>query len=350
MSRERHVITGSPMILSFANNGVRSSGDILVSGVPTSPFYQYSTSIVDQANFNAYADLAVANTGLLSTSAAISLDGLFVGYSTYYDYVGILPHFEQPTDLANPNVGSLNPFNPSSMFGTGVKNTGILDSGVFNTGVWISGGHSITSALIYDAYASTGSIDKNVHPISNHFDADFYIRKKTELNNIRSIAHRLPMVGAGWGYDINGSPVPASGDDLHPNALWDSRIWKVGPIDLRWDDSRKVWTAGGSGGGNRIRFVVEEVYCPDGYDITELYVRVRYTYYDGGCTKVPPGVDGYDGLIDVYDSCVLSYYVAEDLIGREGSATYFYPKSESDYDTCVPRWIVDSICGEPTCA
>ena len=27
--------------------------------------------------------------------------------------------------------------------------------------------------------------------------------------------------------------------------------WKAGPVDLRWDDVRKVWVAGGSGGGGR---------------------------------------------------------------------------------------------------
>jgi len=175
----------------------------------------------------------------------------------------------------------------------------------------------------------------------------------TSFSTYRGLGLRLPAVGVGWGYDIDGLPVPANPDN--PDEFMDGHRykmseWKAGPIDLRWDESRGVWTATGSGGGNRIRFVIEEVYCPDGYDITELYVRVRYTYYDGGCGKTPPGVDGYDGLIDVYDSCVLSYYVAEDLIGREGSATYFYPKSESAYDTCTPRWIVDSICGEPTCA
>ena len=91
----------------------------------------------------------------------------------------------------------------------------------------------------------------------------------------RAIALRGPLVLAGWGYDIDNHPVPNSasnyeewdgratpgrcgqGDDGTPE--WDKNhgptrkfadgwlrkphTWKVGPVDLRWDYRRKVWTA-----------------------------------------------------------------------------------------------------------
>ena len=114
-------------------------------------------------------------------------------------------------------------------------------------------------------------------------------------NNHRFLALRGPLVLAGWGFDVDGFPVPnASGepqslDDngypkriqnkqdqdggfqnypgtiLGKNQTWDSEkgewsapvketefykgwglrpdTWPVGPVDLRWDENRKVWTA-----------------------------------------------------------------------------------------------------------
>jgi len=120
--------------------------------------------------------------------------------------------------------------------------------------------------------------------------------KKVEYfqNNHRFLALRGPLVMAGWGFDTDGFPVPnASGEPkslndngyplrikdlkdqtggyenyqgtiLGKNQTWDAAkgqwtepvkennfykgwglrpdMWPVGPIDLRWDASRKVWT------------------------------------------------------------------------------------------------------------
>jgi hypothetical protein len=114
-------------------------------------------------------------------------------------------------------------------------------------------------------------------------------------NNHRFLALRGPLVMAGWGYDVDGMPVPnASGEPkelnaggypkrirdkkdqtggfqdyagtiLGKNQTWDNDkeewtdpikesefykgwglrpdSWPVGPVDLRWDENRKVWTA-----------------------------------------------------------------------------------------------------------
>lgn len=272
-----------------------------------------SCTVVIQPTYNAGAQIYTDNDSV----ASMSIDGMFRPFSTSSSIY--MPSFTIPVETGLPGTSiDLNPFHRDMDIKYITQGTGIPDWGL-NT----------------------------IQP-DNSGEISF-----SEFPDYRGIGLRLPAIGVGWGYDVDGLPVPADPDN--PDEFMDGHRykmseWKAGPIDLRWDESRGVWTATGGGGGNRIRFVVEEVYCPDGYDITELYVRVRYTYYDGGCNKTPPGVNDYDGLIDVYDSCVLSYYVAEDLIGREGSATYFYPKTESDYDTCTPRWIVDSICGEPTCA
>ena len=61
------------------------------------------------------------------------------------------------------------------------------------------------------------------------------------------------MIGVGWGRDINGDPVPANPEksgEYHPDFRTNTSLWKAGPVDLRWDDDRGVWTGtGGSGGG-----------------------------------------------------------------------------------------------------
>lgn len=114
-------------------------------------------------------------------------------------------------------------------------------------------------------------------------------------NNHRFLALRGPLVMAGWGFDTDGFPVPnASGEPkslnangyplrirnlkdqtggyenypgtiLGKNQTWDAEkgewtapikennfykgwglrpdMWPVGPVDLRWDPTRKVWTA-----------------------------------------------------------------------------------------------------------
>jgi hypothetical protein len=71
----------------------------------------------------------------------------------------------------------------------------------------------------------------------------------------RTLGLRGPLVVVGWGYDTNDKPVPA--DPANSNAFLKNHRkrqdkWKAGPVDLRWDDERKVWAAGGGGGSSDI--------------------------------------------------------------------------------------------------
>ena len=73
------------------------------------------------------------------------------------------------------------------------------------------------------------------------------------------IASKGPMLMHGWGYDIDGKPIPneadtesaASGGVFEAAGLKDRFLthylrkphtWPVGPIDLRFDRARGVWT------------------------------------------------------------------------------------------------------------
>lgn len=151
------------------------------------------------------------------------------------------------------------------------------------------------------------------------------------LLNHRFFGLRGPLMMHGWGYDTEGYPVPNAADEpqeidaqgrpkrfiLTPdgendytsdgafvpteNQLlgdilgkgykkeggkwvkkkskyfylnWAERpdLWPVGPIDLRWDENRRVWVGGGSGGGSVYKMVYvtleEDLVKEDGFDET----------------------------------------------------------------------------------
>jgi len=80
---------------------------------------------------------------------------------------------------------------------------------------------------------------------------DIEVDKYQDGDNIRGAALRGPLLMAGWGYDLKGYPVP-NDDPAKPNNkflkhwLHKPKDWKVGPVDLRWDEDRGVWSAAGA--------------------------------------------------------------------------------------------------------
>ena len=86
---------------------------------------------------------------------------------------------------------------------------------------------------------------------------DEYIRQ--QYHNFRVPSLRGPLVLQGWGYDTSGKPIPNSADSKDNthlgqfkknqltdrflnNWLQDPKTWPVGPVDLRFDRERGVWT------------------------------------------------------------------------------------------------------------
>lgn len=358
---ERDLIKGTQFIISTKVDNVRSTGDVLSSTGTTYSFARFDTAIVDAEYFEKYTQLisASGNRDMLQKVGAISLDGLYVPYSTSPDYSGLLPHFERPTSTGNGviNVDTLNPFNPSHMFGTGVLNSGLSDTGSYNSSVWSSGGHTITAALVNSPYSTDASMEAKVHPVSSFFDADFYYRKKTELRDIRAVAHRAPLILSGPGYDTNGNPVPTGESGImHPQAYSDPSLWKTGPLDARWDDSKKVWVATGGGGGEFISFVVDNV--SDGIGETSAgcnYVLATVTDIGHQTTAASIGDTG----VKIFDEdfCYFNLPIPV-LIGIKGKAIA-YRNTYSSYEipasgtgVCITqdvinssyRWVVTGLC------
>jgi len=180
--------SSSPIITS---ESIHVSGDIYKANTVITPSYyiaQYLGSGYEQKSVG-------------------SLDTLFRPFSTDPDATGI-PHFNSYDGTDTINASSLNPYQSGNDF--------LLVSKNFPTK------------------------DQHMH------DADGFAR---------GVGFRMPMIGVGWGYDKQGNPVPNSGDieeDGDKTVFVEDHmkrmdLWKTGPIDMRWDGVKKVWSASGGG-------------------------------------------------------------------------------------------------------
>ena len=258
---------------SNSNNTQRNSAaDNLNSALMASVYKEYRNSSVvdpeDYVNFlvnktvggftnpELVADIIeeITSPAVRNNKSASSFDSIYSPYSTYFDYSGLLPKFEQPTSLGVPNSLTLNPFNPNNSLSLYYAPTGSLLYSLSSaeTGAptpaelalqgvasgWLQNGHNISWAT-----HSTGQY------YSLGFDENYTYTTGTsvEVENIRAVGFRAPMVLSGWGFDTNGNPVPVDANDssaFASGAFSNPALWKTGPVDLRWDDARKVWTGG----------------------------------------------------------------------------------------------------------
>jgi hypothetical protein len=97
-------------------------------------------------------------------------------------------------------------------------------------------GHDIDYVVRDSGFPS----DLAILPTNDYSQYDWY----------RAVGFKLPMVLVGWGYDIDGRPVPnakvdASGRGMtqyfEDDWLRKPQNWKAGPLDVRWDQERGVW-------------------------------------------------------------------------------------------------------------
>lgn len=132
---------------------------------------------------------------------------------------------------------------------------------------------SVEISKKYNEHFCTGNFYQfNVSPTSFDLDPYFFF-KKTDFSlvvrsgntkdinlkkdplasgnsySVQTMVAKGPIYLSGWGYDICGLPVPAnqnpeSGRYFASGAAINRPNWKTGPIDLRWDDDRKVWVGG----------------------------------------------------------------------------------------------------------
>ena len=111
------------------------------------------------------------------------------------------------------------------------------------------------SGYIYDRYMtpSGDSIGSVISDTQTNDDIDRY----RDISNIRTLGLRLPAVGVGWGFTLDGTPWPSGGvvngrrmfkNNLSNGYDLDPSDYVAAPIDIRYDQTRNVWSAFGTAG------------------------------------------------------------------------------------------------------
>lgn len=174
--------------------------------------------------------------------AGMSMDGMFRPFTTNPVASSIgMPYYETVGSGASfPTAEDLNPFRSGMDFSIVLRDSGLPSD----------------LTLMNDPY----------------FGSDY-----------RGMALRGPLVIAGWGYDTEGKPVPnESGkagqtktDNFEDGYLANMNSWKVGPVDLPWDDERKCWVGGGGTKAKVVQLVSDESgNFPNGYNSAYHAVEV----------------------------------------------------------------------------
>lgn len=198
--------------------------------------------------------------------------------------------------------------NYQNSFGLNVK--GILKP--FTTDIEVSGYPSYEEPVV----SGYGSADaKGLNPYGKNTIGEGLLwgednvdvnRGIPDGNTVRSLGIKNPMTFVGWGYDTFGFPAPNYSQNWNTSGYYSETKpatgfvnilgemipsgadtsfydWLSGPLDLRWDNIRKVWT-GNHGGvqAGRIKAVTisGDTYDPEGYYYAEA-VTYDAEIYDG---------------------------------------------------------------------
>jgi hypothetical protein len=66
-----------------------------------------------------------------------------------------------------------------------------------------------------------------------------------DIGQFRTMGLKGPILLSGFGYDLCDQPVPGDGNGEFDKEVAQNRtLYKSGPVDLKWDDERKVWAGG----------------------------------------------------------------------------------------------------------
>lgn len=268
---------------------------------------------------------------------SVSLDAIFSPYTTESGHQS-LPYWENPdSGAAIPTNVELNPFFPLGVGGSGALT-------YYESGSNIAAFNSLSAV-------GDGS-QEDMSPYAQIHDYG------TVGSFARGVGLRSPVVITGPGYGMDGNPVPpdtgtiyydssgnpaATGDPTRfsPDAFTNPNKWKSGPVDLRWDDSRKVWSAAGKEGVKHIGFRIDSI--SDG----ATSALCSYDTWDDGYSEsdVPgdlntiAGITPPLGVVEVHDAngCFFDE-PADELFDRRGYAHYVKPRNGT------ARWEVTSLC------
>lgn len=266
--------------------------------------------------------------------SAVSLDAIFCPYNNITDGARAgpyMPFWTLPSgsvSTSTPSSTTLNPFNPFNQL------SGINPKGhTVSNDPWSSGGHNITMALNYNPLDSGvngngGYVGVNGpypsgsgSPVDLNFEKDHWARSTVEVSGIRGVGLKAPMVLTGWGYDTDGNPVPGKSGDktqFHPQASWNMNLWKSGPVDLRWDNERGVWTGGGGNTTKMYLVKMTNLYTPPSFsfEVDRSNSRDQYT------RNAPKIARAFSSTGNIYDPEYVAYQNNSSNIGYYEQLNY----------------------------
>jgi len=255
-----------------------------------------------------------------NSGCMMSLDGLFRPVQNRQSTISGIPVANDPGSPTSPFQPKLSesPAGPLSAYTGLIINSSYLNF-LTNPGSDLSQrasghpGHDIE----FVARSTTGDIQTNNFGYMGLFDTG----TTSYTSDYRYMALRGPLVIHGWGYDIMGKPIPNSNetgifsgwdglqsptsgnhvsglhrkdynlltDQFHSGWLQDSTTWPVGPVDLRFDRRRGVWTI-----PNDFRLYLVDLYTPiSGIgDTGNGLVLNADDVYDGSGGFVSTGIGG----------------------------------------------------------
>lgn len=220
----------TPQTPGKSSNVITGSAKVLTSGARTYTVVEVQSSDLEDSKIELSAGTSYV--------AMVGMEGLFRPVAIGPSAVGGgLPRLKNSGEVSGNAItaANLNPFlHPSEVSALGLSNV-----------TTNFGGHD----MIYGARGMdvVGTPHTSGYKMYDGPYPDY------TANVYRAMALRGPLLIAGWGYSTAGYPVPnESGDNGTSTKFVDDYLrrydlWKVGPLDARWDESRGVWVAGGSG-------------------------------------------------------------------------------------------------------
>ncbi len=213
---------GAQVWLMSGKNG-ESVGEDLIRKI------QFGNNIVHayDITFGCSQEQILSPIGVVSTRERVETGNHYGGMRSYLPYIKDPKEADDSTgtkfsfNLVNPSAADLDPyFGPKSRSGWGKVDYGVTVVDDFAT---------VSQGGNFMAFE-----DKN--------------NTSEKSKEYRTYGLRGPILLSGWGYDVDGIPVPRGERDL-PDSFNGSFSqnrsgWKTGPVDLRWDEDRQVWAGG----------------------------------------------------------------------------------------------------------
>jgi len=260
---------------SATGTGIADTGNYMRTCIATEPLSEIPSELAGGGIFD-YSDKAICSWDALFRPAEVDGESNLPQYQdNKKDH--IYPGLGEDVGGWTQPKGAQPPLN--SVVDTGVYGTGAANTGITGFSQWVTNAYdNLISSTYLNAFAITNGFPQSGYsntPDHGH-DVDIIARGLSaptgtggllmgfsalgtgsgfdSLKNQdypteggqRPMVIRGPVIVGGWGFDLDGRPVPASADD--PTKFIDHwmrkpQTWKVGPIDLRWDDERNCWTA-----------------------------------------------------------------------------------------------------------